>query len=1761
MSCFDAYLARRRLYGLRCEISLSSPQYDAETHEEIEEPYVEAENGGRLIVSPQVRRGRFAARRRPSAEAAPRPRPSPRRRRPGRRRPPSARRRRASPPTRRAPTTTSRQEAAPDKPGRRAAAGATPPAPRAAPPPPADEAADGGAAGADPVPLYTGIEGDGGDEMIALPPRAPGARAPRQGQGWAAGASPSRGARRGAAAAAGRAAATARARGRARAAASPPPPPPPPPADEEPASEAPAAPMPMLGRDHRQRRERAAAAGGRGRWRCRRRRHAAGAHLSIADVPPQNGDPAPMLDDPRNSTVGKRRANEAATSNGAADAAAAAPRARKPRAKKKPSNKDAPETSVPDLVAAAAADAAAAGDASARAPPAADGDGADGDGAKKKKGRGRAKKKARDGADDAAPPPSLVLNMPPPPLVAGAMPPPPDGSPRDRSRTQSQEGLALAPEGLPRAGDATAQSLASPLGHVLGALDGALAAGGRRERRRRGGRRLRARAERDDPRDVRRRRGLGRRRGPGRGRRAEHGRDRTHFAADLRGVRVRRAAEAGAARRRRRRAAAVAAAPPPPVVVAPGVAQLPVPLVMLPPAQAGFPVLVQSPVLLSGAPAQIDVRVLKTGRMGKILERRKAGWIYVQLDANPDEDGEAFNRKTFRSTDLVEFDEEGREIVKKTAKKPRTASEASVGGAAPQKKRRKKAKAGDARRGAPGAPRPRRRRSESGGGAAAAEERRRRRADTHDRVRITEAHTSLAGKYGIVVERNKAWIKVHLDDDPTIVSLRKSQIEVVPDGEGGPAPAPEAPPPPAGAGADDDDSGGGVGTVMSVGAGNMFYVRRDGDGDGEEVACHGDEIEDVAVGDERSRTEDGEESQSDPIIDRLEAGCAALAAAPVAPPPVAAPPPVVAPPARARGPRRRDAGAYAHIEEGSRLRERDGARECTLLSKGKCGWWTVQWDGEDQEASAAADAPAAPEPAAPEPEPEPAAPEPEPEPAAPEPEPSPRRRAPPPTTTSWRTRGGAAEVLEEASAQQAAAMNKDDAYAPGAPVMVLASEPKADGVVRGVVSEVQSGGWRKITLDGMSYPHESSFRPSRLVALNADNTPYEFQSPEDPLARWTPTSTPPSEEDARAGARVTANGWVKVFMDECDDDDDVESYRMAQLRPEAAPEPAAAEEPPKKKKKSAAKRTARMAELTEVLSAGRRVAILDLSPDEHPLHTPVDVTVERLGKGTITSVKGAGYRLVRYDAPLADGTVEVSARPSRLVPLVARGEDLAHARRAVGEARRQEARGSASRDAGDGAAVCECLTAAEWNSYVDAILCGEAAPLTGNGSSSRGPMGAPPQLSRAPLVRAPGESDDDARFRQRSAPARCDGDCLNRNLQIECNPATCPMGDKCQNRCFAAKLGSKVSVEKADQCGWGLFAGEPIAKRAFVVEALGELISEEEAQERLATARANGDEDYYMLAASDAATKGLVIDATRKGNEARFANHSCDPSCRLEKWRCGSQDRYGIFALRSVKPGEQLTYDYRWASFERCYCGAANCVGVMDGVKKNPVGAAARGGRPLEGRDGAIVTGGAAAAPAAQGADRGARAETILEGDVGDDETAAGGGADKDDETLSNDELESQGRGAGRRRRGAAADDADLEAMEAMGENDTVGGGSASPSKKRAASGDDDGPAVAATFLGSPAAKRRADAAAAAASPRSSPRGGGSSPRDSEDLETRSCWVCKEAGEIILCKECNRCFHYDCAGITVDDYEECAFWHCRDCAGNGATGGARARRR
>jgi len=46
-----------------------------------------------------------------------------------------------------------------------------------------------------------------------------------------------------------------------------------------------------------------------------------------------------------------------------------------------------------------------------------------------------------------------------------------------------------------------------------------------------------------------------------------------------------------------------------------------------------------------------------------------------------------------------------------------------------------------------------------------------------------------------------------------------------------------------------------------------------------------------------------------------------------------------------------------------------------------------------------------------------------------------------------------------------------------------------------------------------------------------------------------------------------------------------------------------------------------------------------------------------------------------------------------------------------------------------------------------------------------------------------------------------------------------------------------------------------------------------------------------------------VIDAGPKGNLSRFANHSCDPNLRTEKWNISGDLRVGLFAVRNIEAG------------------------------------------------------------------------------------------------------------------------------------------------------------------------------------------------------------------------------------------------------------------
>ena len=81
------------------------------------------------------------------------------------------------------------------------------------------------------------------------------------------------------------------------------------------------------------------------------------------------------------------------------------------------------------------------------------------------------------------------------------------------------------------------------------------------------------------------------------------------------------------------------------------------------------------------------------------------------------------------------------------------------------------------------------------------------------------------------------------------------------------------------------------------------------------------------------------------------------------------------------------------------------------------------------------------------------------------------------------------------------------------------------------------------------------------------------------------------------------------------------------------------------------------------------------------------------------------------------------------------------------------------------------------------------------------------------------------------------------------------------------------------------------------MECCGEVIDEEECRRRLFNL-AKGQHSYFI-----SLEKNLFIDAGRKGNLARFMNHSCEPNCISEKWEVEGLTRIGLFALCDIKEG------------------------------------------------------------------------------------------------------------------------------------------------------------------------------------------------------------------------------------------------------------------
>ncbi|CAJ2667677.1 unnamed protein product [Trifolium pratense] len=178
----------------------------------------------------------------------------------------------------------------------------------------------------------------------------------------------------------------------------------------------------------------------------------------------------------------------------------------------------------------------------------------------------------------------------------------------------------------------------------------------------------------------------------------------------------------------------------------------------------------------------------------------------------------------------------------------------------------------------------------------------------------------------------------------------------------------------------------------------------------------------------------------------------------------------------------------------------------------------------------------------------------------------------------------------------------------------------------------------------------------------------------------------------------------------------------------------------------------------------------------------------------------------------------------------------------------------------------------------------------------------------------------------------CGDECLNRMLNIECVQGTCPCGDRCSNQQFQKRSYSRLKWFKCGKKGYGLKALERVAKGHFIIEYVGEVLDMPAYEARQREYALKGHRHFYFMTLNGSE----VIDASAKGNLGRFINHSCDPNCRTEKWMVNGEICIGLFALRTIKQDEELTFDYNYvrvfgAAAKKCYCGSPHCRGYIGG--------------------------------------------------------------------------------------------------------------------------------------------------------------------------------------------------------------------------------------
>ena len=134
----------------------------------------------------------------------------------------------------------------------------------------------------------------------------------------------------------------------------------------------------------------------------------------------------------------------------------------------------------------------------------------------------------------------------------------------------------------------------------------------------------------------------------------------------------------------------------------------------------------------------------------------------------------------------------------------------------------------------------------------------------------------------------------------------------------------------------------------------------------------------------------------------------------------------------------------------------------------------------------------------------------------------------------------------------------------------------------------------------------------------------------------------------------------------------------------------------------------------------------------------------------------------------------------------------------------------------------------------------------------------------------------------------------------------------------------ELVVKSTKQYGKGVFAVREIKGGVVIYTLSGERMNPEEMARRVNSKKEYIDDPFQI-------GKRTYLDLNEL---SRTFNHSCDPNAGIRK---DSE----LFALRDIKKGEEITYDYsatiaptRWHM--KCKCGSKNCRKVLGDVLSIP---------------------------------------------------------------------------------------------------------------------------------------------------------------------------------------------------------------------------------